>query len=554
MKKALSVFLMISLLLCCTAAGFPVSTGTADAANAGGYTLTSCRGETISAVPTSPHKISVIIFGSTIDSSTEMTLNSLSKSTLVEVRQYRFIFADLYDAPRNEVTAFANDYAPEISFCCGNYSSMMWHLIRDKGYTNVAIPTTILIDNTGNVVSVATGNLGAKEITQLIKAALGDAFVEPPKNPAFTTAEVRGFYYTNIQEALDRVNEIRYEACAEGVENPDTGKPLTLADYHPVRWSAALEEITRLRAAEATLRIGHTRPNGERCFTACTLPVNGVTENLAWNHSADMVVGINQFYSEKEDWINKTGGVTGHYTSMISPDYRCAAAAGFYSNCGPHPSCLCFWLSTGENDTDETFGKPTDTVSVPIEIESRYLSNPRLISPQAMQEGDSAELTFLADTKIEGAKGFVYLREDVAWESSDQKILTVENGTVRAVGGGDACITATAFCGLTATARINSSAAATQAPTEGPTYPAGMVLCGDADVDYEITILDATAIQRTLANLPTPVYNASSADADEDGEVTILDATAIQRSIAGLPANENIGEYIRIPNAASALA
>lgn len=57
-------------------------------------------------------------------------------------------------------------------------------------------------------------------------------------------------------------------------------------------------------------------------------------------------------------------------------------------------------------------------------------------------------------------------------------------------------------------------------------------LYGDVDSDYELTILDATHIQRHLAGL----YKVSvfSGDYDSDGEVTILDATHIQRKLAGL--------------------
>ena len=68
------------------------------------------------------------------------------------------------------------------------------------------------------------------------------------------------------------------------------------------------------------------------------------------------------------------------------------------------------------------------------------------------------------------------------------------------------------------------------------------VIVGDADGDGEITILDATAIQRYLAELPTKAYVEPAADADEDGSVAIVDATAIQRHLADLPANKNIGK------------
>ena len=69
-------------------------------------------------------------------------------------------------------------------------------------------------------------------------------------------------------------------------------------------------------------------------------------------------------------------------------------------------------------------------------------------------------------------------------------------------------------------------------------------ILGDADDDGEVTILDATTIQRTLASLPVESFNEAAADADGDGEVTILDATSIQRYLAGLAAYEGIGKPV----------
>lgn len=42
-----------------------------------------------------------------------------------------------------------------------------------------------------------------------------------------------------------------------------------------------------------------------------------------------MLSGIEQWYKEKSDWVNKTGKTTGHYTSMINPDYNYVAVATF---------------------------------------------------------------------------------------------------------------------------------------------------------------------------------------------------------------------------------
>ena len=59
-------------------------------------------------------------------------------------------------------------------------------------------------------------------------------------------------------------------------------------------------------------------------------------------------------------------------------------------------------------------------------------------------------------------------------------------------------------------------------------------LSGDADVDGEVSILDAAAIQRDLAALSVTYFDDKLADVDGDTRVTILDATWIQRYLAGL--------------------
>ena len=83
-------------------------------------------------------------------------------------------------------------------------------------------------------------------------------------------------------------------------------------------------------------------------------------------------------------------------------------------------------------------------------------------------------------------------------------------------------------------------------PTEQPTTPTEpkTIILGDVDGDGEVTIIDATCIQRHLASIPTASYNEKAADADGDGSVTIIDATAIQRHLAQLLTNENIGKPI----------
>ena len=63
-----------------------------------------------------------------------------------------------------------------------------------------------------------------------------------------------------------------------------------------------------------------------------------------------------------------------------------------------------------------------------------------------------------------------------------------------------------------------------------------ILLLGDVDNDKEISIIDATLIQRDLVGLVVTgiISDQNVSDFDKDGDVTILDATAIQRHLAGL--------------------
>ena len=72
------------------------------------------------------------------------------------------------------------------------------------------------------------------------------------------------------------------------------------------------------------------------------------------------------------------------------------------------------------------------------------------------------------------------------------------------------------------------------------------ILYGDTDLDGSVTIVDATLIQRYLANLDTLSDRQKLvADVDGDGDVTIIDASLIQRKLAGIikvfPAEESKG-------------
>lgn len=71
-------------------------------------------------------------------------------------------------------------------------------------------------------------------------------------------------------------------------------------------------------------------------------------------------------------------------------------------------------------------------------------------------------------------------------------------------------------------------------------------LLGDADLNREVDIIDATAIQRHVAGIVTLSQEAQlAADVDRDGDVAIIDTTLLQRHLVGMTnVPEGIGKPI----------
>lgn len=66
---------------------------------------------------------------------------------------------------------------------------------------------------------------------------------------------------------------------------------------------------------------------------------------------------------------------------------------------------------------------------------------------------------------------------------------------------------------------------------------------GDANNDYQLTVLDATTVQRLAAGVDLS-YKTPSADTNDDGAVNLLDALDILRYHAGMQNSGRIGEWI----------
>lgn len=69
-------------------------------------------------------------------------------------------------------------------------------------------------------------------------------------------------------------------------------------------------------------------------------------------------------------------------------------------------------------------------------------------------------------------------------------------------------------------------------------------IIGDVNNDGEITIMDATAIQRHVAKFTVEGFNELAADVDSDGKISVADATNVQRCVAKITVPNGIGQPV----------
>lgn len=281
-----------------------------------------------------------------------------------------------------------------------------------------------------------------------------------------TLVGIEGTYAVQAQEALDRMNEIRMEACKEGVWNPsDPDRKLTTADYVPVQWSSGLEYIARLRAAEAVVLVGHERPNGTDCFSLeAPDGTSSYGEVLAWNSGSEgsMVRGINQWYGEKEDWVKQnSNAVTGHYTSMIDPENKYVGLGAFVSGFGAWPCSVSGEFSSKNTSGSEVSDGIAHCIQT-IEVKEDSLKGLQIFQGEeavtdrlGLGTGKQAALTVRAKVENDDDISYCNYLDSITWTSSDPSVAQVDSsGVVTVKKSGNAVISAAAANGLSVSCRL----------------------------------------------------------------------------------------------------
>lgn len=328
---------------------------------------------------------------------------------------------------------------------------------------------------------------------------------------------------------LSRINEIRKEACTEGVPYPgNRSKNLTEADYVPIKWSQAIEQIAAMRAVESSIYLGHGRladgSKGKWNYNGYGVSTNA--ENIAWNFSRPAVsailAGIDQWYDEKSDWVNNTSGaVTGHYTSMINPNMKYIGLAGFYNENARYRMTVCNQMSVSGTHNASTAGIG-GTVMQKTLVKLDYVTALSAECESEVGVGETVEAQAIATvqetTGLGTSSGVGPVFTGLTWESSDSSVATVgSDGVVTGRSAGKATVTASLANGKTCSFEITVKASFTP---------------GDINGDGAVNNKDVVTLFNYVNGIEGS-YNVPALDPNGDGKVNNKDVVILFRFVSG---------------------
>ena len=174
------------------------------------------------------------------------------------------------------------------------------------------------------------------------------------------------FGQTQAREMLAMINEFRTGSDAWAWDASDEEK-VRYDGLGELQYDYELERIAMQRAVEVALSFSHTRPNGERFFTA-------YGDYAFWTQGENVAVGNTTAAAVFIGWqeTDKPYSGQGHRRNMLNSDFNAVGIGHVYYN-GYH-----YWTQEfGYVSEPDTVPVPADDneKSVSVEIHSSMLSN-----------------------------------------------------------------------------------------------------------------------------------------------------------------------------------
>ena len=260
-----------------------------------------------------------------------------------------------------------------------------------------------------------------------------------------TTVQVEATYYqTDARRMGKMINDFRTSTTDAWYWNKDGTKTVYNSGSNTklgtLTYDYDLEAIAMQRAVEIALNWNHTRPNGQRCFTATVNDARSNGENIAIGYNS--VEAVFTGWQENED----TYAGQGHRRNMLQKEFN-AVGVGYAVVNG-----VKCWVQEFAQRTYNT-AQATDRdgkKSVSVEVLNSNLSSVKAVPSQSIVSalvGGNAELPavditiMLTDTWSH--VGDIPVTTSYEWNIANMDVAKIEDGRIIGVSEGTTQLTTT---------------------------------------------------------------------------------------------------------------
>ncbi len=404
--KKFRVLLSFLIIITLLATSF---SGVASAVSVSNYTFSTITGGSISTNDAS-YQATVLVMGRDSCYNTESTLKNIKKGTWINSEDIRVLCADVDNASKDTVAAFAAEIdCDRITYCYGSgINSAMWYYLRCMGssVSNVSLPVVVILDGNGNCQDVSCGMQSSDTILQKIATFADiDYTATDPK----VSLSVTGYAnYTWANQVVASVNETR-----------------TALGLSALKVDSSLMQAAMQRAAELSIYYSHTRPDETPCYTVSDRGT-ARAENIA--------IGYPTVDAVMNGWLNSSG----HYQNIVNANKTSIGVGCFMDNTGKY-----HWVQFFDNAAADNVSK-TGSIQQTFSVTAKSSFLTLFTNGDVTLNGSNTATMTVYSTNFSLNWSYTGLSaSDFNFSSSDTAIATVDaSGLVTMHKVGTATVTA----------------------------------------------------------------------------------------------------------------